>query len=264
MFKRLLTDSFNLVFGNLEMVFRACGAWFVLQLVLFFAAAMILESPEPIQQGIGYSAAPENILFSLVGFAFALVSSASIAVAWHRFGLIGDYPDLIHLKVGRVEGQFILKSLLISLLAMCTFLVLFLLLSVIFALFPDGMGQVFSIICGVAAAIFAAPHFMRLYIALPATAIERPMGLKEAHAAGYGLGWSMVGTIFVLSLPILLVSIGLQFLINMAGGGLPLLFIQFKTLILNLLLQMLITVLGISVITAGYRAAMERQGQNRP
>jgi hypothetical protein len=49
------------------------------------------------------------------------------------------------------------------------------------------------------------------------------------------------------------------YLLQEVAGGLPLLLIQMKMLVLNVLIQIIVTVLGISVLTAGYRMAMENR-----
>jgi hypothetical protein len=259
-FKRILNDAFTFVFWNLEAVFKICGAWFVLQLVLTLVVNMITGgSVDPVSGAPDPAGTPTPtaMLASLVLAGVGLVASASISVAWHRLGLLGERPGMIHLHIGPVEGRFIGKMLLITL---ATFAVA-LPVGVVVGLVSGGSIPLMVALLAVAGLIFA-PHLMRLYLALPAVAVERPIGLKEAHGLGKGLGWPMFGAGIVLALPFLLASFGLTFLIHLAGTGLPALFILIKVTILNLLLQVIITVLGISVITAGYRIAMERTNTN--
>ena len=255
MFKRLLNDSFTLVFWNLETVFKACGAWFVLQFVLLIATQMTLGGATDISAQPEAALSSHYLLLIVISTIFGVVSSSSISVAWHRFGLLGDVPGLIHLKVGAIEVRFILKSLLLFLIILAVFVPLSFVFGIISGLFqmPLLMNGLLVI-----TGVFFAPHFIRLYLMLPATAIERPIGVKQAHALGKGLGWQMIGAMIILSLPFILISFGLQYLLPLIAGSLPLLLIQFKILILNLLLQIIITVLGVSVITATYRIAMER------
>ncbi|MBD8892056.1 hypothetical protein [Roseibium litorale] len=258
MFKRILSDAFSLVFSSLDVVFRACGAWFLLLLV--FQICIMVFVPELTSAGASSTSGPSTsaLFMTLVSGIFSLVSSASIGVAWHRYGLLGEVPDLIHLKVGGLELSFIGKSLLIMLVTVAVFLPVGLVAFGLSALI--GSGIVAVIIYG-AAFIFLVPHLMRLNLMLPATAVERPIGLKEAHALGVGLGWPMIGAGIVLSLPFILASVGLQMILTFVAAGLPLVLIQFKFMLLGLLIQIIVTVLGISVITAGYRLALERQNQ---
>jgi hypothetical protein len=250
MLKRLLTDSTSLVFGNLETVFRAAGTWFVLQFVLM----MILQSTigNADQQAANPSAAA---LFVLVVMVFSMAASASISVAWHRFGLLGERPGIIHLKFGSVELGFVLKMLLLAMMFTAVWLVVILV---------HGLAGA-PVLTGVAAIlvfIFATPTFFRLSLILPAAAVERPIRLGEAYAMSEGMGWYLFLATFLLSLPFVLGGLALEHLVGLAASGLPLFLLQIKVMILNLLVQIIVTVLGISVLTAGYRMAMERQGSN--
>jgi hypothetical protein len=259
-FRRILRDAFVIVFRNLETVFKVCGAWFVLQFVLLLVLqVMVGGTPDelPIVADQPAQVSPAQILSNLLLMIVGIVAAASISVAWHRFGLLGEQPNLIHLRVGPIEGQFILKSILIALL----------LFAVVFPIslvagFIGGAihSPVLIAIVLIATAVFLLPHLARLYLVLPAVSVERPIGLKEAHRLGQGLGWPMVGAGVVLFLPFLLVAFGLQYLAQLVdGGGLIALLITIKLALLSILLQIILTVIGISVITAGYRIAMERQ-----
>ncbi|MCV0428964.1 MAG: hypothetical protein K5905_26210 [Roseibium sp.] len=248
MLKRLLGDSVSLVFGNLETVFKVCGSWFVLQFGLMMA----------IQLGFGTTAQQAAnpgavLLLSLVMVAFALLSSASIGVAWHRFGLLRETPGIIHLKVGGLEVKFILKSLLLALIIVGISMVI----TIVQLL--TGSAAITGVIA-ILFMIFAIPTFFRFSLILPATAVEHSLGLGEAYSISEGLGWRMFFATLILSVPFVLLSVLFQFFIEAAAGSLPIFLLQFKLLLLNVLLQIIVTVLGISVLTAGYRIAMERQG----
>lgn len=267
MFRRILNDSFSLVFGNLETVFKVCGAWFVLQFVLLLVLQVILGNPPDelaVRAGQPVQVSPAQMLAAFLVVIVAIVASASIAVAWHRFGLLGEQPGLIHLRVGAIEGRFILKMFLIGLITIAIFLPLELFVSLFGTMLDILIGvPVVTVVSFLVLSAFIIPHIVQLYLSLPAVAIERPIGLKEAHRLGQGLGWPMIGAGVVLVLPFVLVALGLQYLSQMvAGGGLLALLIAIKLALLNVLLQIILTVLSISVISAAYRIAMERQHAN--
>lgn len=252
MVKQLLSDSLALVFGHLETVFKVCGAWFVLQ---FVVSLLILAATG------GNVAGTEDMLVSpgvsflmAVSVAVALASSASISVAWHRFGLLGEEVAAIHLRFGAVEFQFIWRMFLIGFISFAiTFLMVFV------AFLPGGSPSAISvIILGIGFVIVVVPFLMRLNLVLPAAVIEQPIGFGEALRIGKGLGWRMFLAIVVLSVPFTAVTLGLQWVLTVVSLGLPALLIQIKVMILNVLLQIIVTVLGISVITAGYRMAIAR------
>ncbi|MES0812796.1 hypothetical protein ABLO27_25105 [Roseibium sp. SCPC15] len=252
MLKRLLGDSVSLVFGNLETVFKVCGSWFVLQFALMMLIRLATGGADPQSGNPG-----AMVLLSVVMLMFALASSASIGVAWHRFGLLGETPGLIHLRVGGLELKFILKSLLLALIFVCVWLII-------------GFVQVaigVPVVTGVFAIlllIFAIPTFMRLSLILPATAVEHPISLGEAYSISEGLGWRMFLASLILSLPFVLAGILFQYLLQGMAGSLPIILLQFKLMLLNVLLQIIVTVLGISVLTAGYRMATEAHSSPDP
>jgi hypothetical protein len=250
MLKRLLTDSVSLVFGNLETVFRAAGTWFVLQFLLMLLLQFTIGSGD--RQAENPSAVA---LFALVVMVFSMVASASISVAWHRFGLFGERPGIIHLKFGSLELRFVLKMLLLAVILMAVWFVVLLIHTLI------GVPAV-SAVVAILVFIFSIPAFFRLSLILPAAAVERPISLSEAYEMSEGMGWQLFLATFLLSLPFVLGGALLEFVVGLAASGLPLLLLQIKVMILNLLVQIIVTVLGISVLTAGYRMAMERQGSN--
>lgn len=192
MLKRLLSDSVSLVFGNLEAVFKVCGSWFVLQFVLMTIIQLSIGDSGRLEANPGAA-----VLLSLVVMIFSLVSSASISVAWHRFGLIGEQPGLIHLKFSGVEFSFVLKSLLLGLLMIGAWLVVML---IHFTIGAPAITGVFALLV----MAFAIPTFFRFSLILPATAVERPIGLGQAYAISEGLGWRMFLATIILALPFVL------------------------------------------------------------
>lgn len=255
MFKRLLGDSVSLVFGNLDTVFKVCGTWFVLQFVL---SMMVLMATGGAETELTTFSASTGLLL-LVTVVVAILSSASISVAWHRFGLLGESPSVIHLRLGDVEFKFVLKLLLLFLVSFAAFLPV----SLVFVIFGKILPPIVAGICFALVCLWILPLLLRLNLILPATAVERPLGLRDAYNLGEGLGWRMLAAGLVLALPFVLLSQGLQLVLSYATAGLPLLLIQFKVMILDVLLQIVLTVLGISVLTAAYRIAMERQASSQ-
>lgn len=253
MFKRLLTDSIAIVFGNLETVFKTCGAWFALQFVLSLVVLMIGGDISGEAQVGNLSGTA--VLLILISAVVALAASASIAVAWHRFGLLGEQPATFHLKLGPLELQFVWKLIQLFFISMLVLIPVMIVVSLLGMALPPVVG---ALLAAGLLLFWIMPHLVRLNLVLPAVAIERPIGIMDAHRLGNGLGWRMLWSLIVLSLPFLLVSMGLQYVLALAGASLPVVLIQIKVLILNVLLQIIVTVLGISVITAGYRIATEQ------
>ncbi|GAA0785825.1 hypothetical protein E1180_17720 [Roseibium denhamense] len=252
MLTRLLTDSLSLVFGHLETVFKVCGAWFGLQFVL--SILLLLSTGGQAFDGENDVISPATGVLLMVNTILAFVSAASIAVAWHRFGLRGDDVGPIHLRFGLVELLFLLKMAVIGIVSSV------LLIPMIFVAFipSDTLMSGVLLVAILAGFFLLFSLVMRFNLVLPATAVEQPLGFMEAFQMGKGLGWRMLLAIIALSLPLIFVALGLQYVLSQFSFGLPALLIQLKLMVLNVLLQIILTVLGISVITSAYRMALER------
>ena len=90
MYRYILSETYTLVVGNIGVTLRIAGAW--------MAIGILLSVGEAFTQGTSIGTA-----FSIAAFIWALLSYASIATAWHRFGLLHERPGLIHLRFGRLE-----------------------------------------------------------------------------------------------------------------------------------------------------------------
>ncbi|WP_422378646.1 hypothetical protein [Roseibium sp.] len=253
MFKRLLTDSLSLVFQNLDMVFKVCGTWVGIQIMLSF---VVILTVGPIDEATDPASIPAGaVLLLLLNVTVAILAAASIAVAWHRFAMLGERPATVFVRFGALEARFLWKMILLVLIAIGVSIPVAVVFSLLGGAFPLGvsMSATFAVLL-----FLIMPHLMRLNLVLPAAALERPIGFMEAHRLGQGLGWRMLWAVIVLSLPFWLGGALIDHVLSLTGTGLPLIFVQIKVMILNVLLQILVTVLSISVITAGYRAATEQ------
>ncbi|WP_157738983.1 hypothetical protein [Labrenzia sp. VG12] len=248
MFMHLVKSSISLVFDNLGAVFKVVSAWFLVQLAvaLAFVVVLALFAGNPAGSPFLLTATAMSVVGALVG----LVAASSIAVAWHRFGLLGEQPPAVNLRFGGLELRFALKSLVITIG-----------FGVAYAI-AGGIGMVTgsTVIMSVlvlAVAIVLIPIVFRVSLVLPATAVEETLGFKEAYEAGKGLGWWMVLATLALALPFAIATGILQFALGLLDGALPLVIVMAKAAAINLLMQMIMTVLALSVLTNGYKLAKE-------
>ncbi len=258
MFKRLLADSVSLVFRNMEMVFKVCGTWFAIQLLLSLVIFGSVGDTGAASAGNAEEPSAVTVLLVMVNFMVAILAATSIAVAWHRFALLGEQAPAIFARFGALEMRFLWTMILLILIGAAALVPVLLLLMVLGVFLPDTL----SMLVIVPVVLFLVlPHLMRLNLVLPAVAVERPIDFREAHRLGAGLGWRMLWAVILLSLPFSLAGLVIEYVLSLAVAGLPLMVIQIQVMILHVLLQILVTVLGLSVITAGYRIAMEGPGE---
>ena len=136
-----------------------------------------------------------------------LVATLWIAVAWHRYVLLGERPEgwLPPLRGGAVLaylGRSVLIGLLVALIIMGVSIPLGLLVVVL----PQA-----ALLVGAIGFFIGMIVFYRLAVVLPAGAVDRPMSFGEAMAATRGhtdtvvmLALLTVGFTFLLQVPTLL------------------------------------------------------------
>ncbi len=165
------------------------------------------------------------VLRLLIVFVLALVVVLAIAVNWHRFILLEEYPEgwLPPLHFGRVLGYLgrLLLLMILSMLAALPFAVVILPMAGYFSssVAQDGVSEdlfwspAFLMFEGVSLIIsFAITYvLMRLSIILPSGAVEKPLTLSQA--------WTATGK----APAAIAVLVAVWMLVQFALSGLPLL-----------------------------------------
>lgn len=263
MFKRILLDACRLVFGNLNIVFRICALWLV---VLVFCRSLFLAwTPSlpalPVFGPGGYSywspilRAFELFLPTAITSAYELVAAASIGVALHRYGLLGEVPDRLHFRIRKREIYVSRQLLLLSAVSIA---VSFLRILAIFTIKDIELVLMFGDLFSLAVTILIAPMLARAALAMPATAIDRPIGLRAAFSYGRGLGLPMLGAGLVLLAPLNLADYGLFWLVPLLPEAPAEIALTFKVALLGPVFFAIKYILIFAVVTAGYRLAAER------
>ncbi|MHA6347322.1 hypothetical protein [Roseivivax sp. CAU 1761] len=232
---RIFVHSARLVLDNLGAAFRVSLVLYLIQ-----AAAQIagfLNPPDMVElpeggavPGLGAGFLVQNLLLGALG----ILASLWIAVAWHRFVLAGEVPEgwLPHWHGASMAG-YLGRSLMIA--AILALLVL--VLAIPLGLFA-APALFLLLTLGAAAALF-----FRLCPMLPAAAMGRPMGLREAWEATRG----ETGTMLVLAL----IVVGGSLL-----ASLPSLFNPDPASAINLIYSVVVnwflTMIGITVLTTIY------------
>lgn len=235
----LLQQSFRLIFGNLPQSLRLSSP-----LLAVLVAALLICGPDYFLQEFDpsdpNSVSPTSLLFQFL----TLIATMWVAVAWHRFVLLEEYPSgvLPTFYGGRMLAYFgygVLLGLLVGLVTI-----------VIAALVGGALiwAPILAIAAVAAAVIAGCWAFYRLSPILPACAIGNKMKMKEAWAATKPLSGSILGAMVIFVVTIF----ALAFLAAFIGGVIPILG---GVLILGV--NWLYTLLGISFLTTLYGVAVE-------
>ncbi|MEM1373490.1 MAG: hypothetical protein AAGF78_03800 [Pseudomonadota bacterium] len=183
-----------------------------------------------------------GILFFFIVMAFM----AWVAIAWHRFILLEEYPEgwfpaFRWDEIVEYVWKLVLLSFVYGLVALIPILT--------FAIIGTGMGTGAGI--AVLSVILLFPIFMwlsfRLSIVLPSAAVSRRMALGEA--------WRVTephsGTIFWFGVIYLGVTIGIQIVVAIFG------FVPILGALASLFGSWFTTILGFSALTTVYGVAVE-------
>ena len=247
---QILLHTFRMIFGNIGQALRvSVGPYLILMAGVF--AVMVIISPS-IESGVGMT--PIAIILGLALLPFVFFVTSWVAVSWHRFILLEEYAGLLPAVKDRpiwsYAGKAILLGLIISLIAIPVFFMLSTL-----ALIPmAAQGGLSNGTPTIAFVVFALAMVglsviaLRMGVALVGTALGLPMGFGEAFRATGKIGV----VIFWLSLLLVLINSVPGFVISTLFFKLPII-----GFVLNIALNWLTMMLGISILTTIYGHVIE-------
>ncbi|HEX7776362.1 MAG TPA: hypothetical protein VF449_07520 [Parvibaculum sp.] len=179
------SGAWNNLGEMLRLIWLPCALWVALSIV----AALIDARDLPVLQFLVETA--------------TLFLWPIIAVAWHRFILVGDAaPGKVHLRFGRREGRFLLVSFFLLLLFMPGFII-----TMGTTEFSDpAAGPTGSLIgfVGLLLLMVGIYYFVRLSLLLPAVAVavDEPMNARLILERTRNNFWRLVALILLTGLPI--------------------------------------------------------------
>ncbi|MBD8892054.1 hypothetical protein [Roseibium litorale] len=197
----------------------------------------------------------KQLLPAVMQSVYEFAASASIAVAFHRYALLGERPNRLHFKFRRREIKFTGKLLVLSAIPAA-----FIVLRVMAIMMMEDIELVFTVgdPLRLAVSFLIAPLLLRAALALPASAIDHPIGFRAAYNYGKGLGLPMFGATLVLLIPVFLTNYALPRSVSLLDQGSATVFPQIKTMLLPPVLLVVKCLVTTAVITAAYRIAAER------
>ena len=204
---QIIRHAFRIVFGNLGDALKvSVGPYLILTVIAALGVTMIAEtggflspnSPVGVDQDMNPSA-----IFLILGLAVAALFVVSwVAVSWHRFILLEEYPGWLPQLSGRPVWPYVGRSLLYGFVIVLAALPLLFLVGLLASpLLMAGQGLM-SILTFIAITGFMTYVWLRIAIALPAVAVGQPISMGDAWRASRG----MSGTIFGVAMPPLTVN----------------------------------------------------------
>lgn len=177
-----------------------------------------------------------------------------IAVAWHRFILIGDAPaGNFNLSFGRREARFLLFSIFLVLLFMPGAI-----LMVVAVTMPQTMTSSLLSFFGLLLLFVSLYFFVRLSLLLPAVSVDDPINPRLVLERTRGNFWRLAAVLVLAALPVLIVA-GLL-------GGLIVLgpLVALAAMIAIALASIFFAVVNVAVLSIAYRELIGPPGTQVP
>ncbi|NVJ95589.1 MAG: hypothetical protein HWD91_08380 [Marivivens sp.] len=247
---KLILHSFNMIFGNLAEALKVSVGPILVGLLLiglsFLGFGLNFEFLSEMEQGSSANTGAA-FLFVLLAIVIMTVVFAWIAVAWHRFVLLEQYPGILPAFRGQPIGAYIGRTLVLSLLIA---LVVFALAFVIGLLTALTASMGLAIFLGVGLGFVVSYLWLRIGLVLPATALREPLKVSESMAATKPMAGTIFGVSAILAILNFLISLIIGQVYNFAG------IIAF---VLDVAANWVFIMVGISILTTLYGHLIEKR-----
>ncbi|MCC5974566.1 MAG: hypothetical protein JJT81_10995 [Rubellimicrobium sp.] len=177
---QIVKHSLSMLFRNLGNALKVSVGPILLAILLSTVAlALTGISPEALALSIQGGVLPPG---AIMAFAFVFVvmifTFAWVAVAWHRFILLEEYPGILPALGDRPIWAYAGRSLGLGLLMLLVMLPVILISGSIVGIF--GSGRVVGAVMGFGVGLVFTFLWLRLALILPAIAVGKPMKLAES------------------------------------------------------------------------------------
>ena len=247
---KLILHSFNMIFGNLSEALKVSVGPILVGLLLiglsFLGFGLNFEFLSEMEQGSSANIGAA-FLFVLLAIIIMTVVFEWIAVAWHRFVLLEQYPGILPAFRGQPIGAYIGRTLVLSLLiAFVVFALAFVI--VLLTALTASMGL--AIFLGVGLGFVVSYLWLRIGLVLPATALREPLKVSESMAATKPMAGTIFGVSAILAILNFLISLIIGQVYNFAG------IIAF---VLDVAANWVFIMVGISILTTLYGHLIEKR-----
>ena len=244
---KIVLHAFRMIFGNIVDALKVSVGPMLIFVVLALVVGQAINLPFGSFHEMG-AVQPGNagavFLAILILCAAAIFIFAWIAVAWHRFILLEEYPGLLPTLADRPIGQYVAKSLVIALILIvigaAAGMVVMMLLS---------MGGLFLLSIGMSVVLLLINYLgLRFGLMLPAAAVGQNMSIGESMEKTKEASGQILGVTTIL--------IAMNFASTLIVG----MFYEFATIIafvLDIATNWLFIMLNVSVLTTLYGYLVE-------
>ena len=247
----IIKHSFELVFRNFGNALRvSVGPLLIAALVIYLTALAIGMTPARIVATLAFGRLMTSlIMFGLFVLAVISVMAAWIAVAWHRFILLEEYPGLLPAAATDLIGRYVLKTLLLGAIMFLASFIFGVVAGIILTIVGLTESYAAEFVFGVMNAVVMIYVWFRFALILPAAAVGSKMALAASRAATA----PMVNDILVATAILVALSVAA----NLVTGVFPVLSLPF--LALTFATSWLFMLVGMSILTTLYGHLVEKR-----
>lgn len=234
---RILMHAFKMIFSNWQEAIKLSFVPFASVVALSIALVFLLE-PTP-----NTTPSVFNGVIGIIAVLVMIACYAWIAVNWHRFVLLEEYPNAIPRFPTQTVLGYIWQSIKISVPLILGVLSVLIVVQLLSFMLPMVVSIAFSVLILFIAGIFT----MRLGITLPAASVGQKLTLREALQKTDHLNGAIIGVIFLM--------LAVNVVATMIITGITI--IPFIGLAIDLVVQWFMLLLGASLLTTIYGIAVE-------
>ena len=245
----IVRHAFVIVFGNWREALRASVIPFVISIALI--AVMLTVTGVPLQTNIGLNleeiANPGAIfVVVLASLALMMFTFSWVAVTWHRFILLEEYPANVPVVADRPIGAYLRRTLMIVLQMMAFVVPLsFVIMPILIGLLEN---PVMLATVSIAFNVLLSYVWLRVSVSLPSVAVGQPMGSIDAWAKTSHISQTILGTALIM----IVLNFVASMVFSLALGPIPII-----STIASLAVQWISMMVGISVLTTIYGHVIE-------
>jgi hypothetical protein len=247
----IVRHAFVIVFGNLKEALRASLVPFLILIGVLFVLMTTLGLPV-YQDALVTPPIGQESSIALAGFIsipLYMFIFAWVAVTWHRYILLEEYPATVPAVANRPIGAYIGRTLMMTLQLVLVMIPVMLLVIPFIGnagtlMLNTGSGLIFSIVIGSILSFF----WLRIGVSLPAVAVGKPMSSREAWTETKPVWQTILGASVIMVALNLAVTLAFSLLFT----GIPLI-----SYVLSVAMQWVTMMVGVSVLTTIYGHVVE-------
>lgn len=245
---QIVKHSLSMLFRNLSDALKVSVGPILLAIMLSTVAlALTGFGPDAMAMSIQRGVLPPGAIMAFV-FVFVVMvfTFAWVAVAWHRFILLEEYPGLLPTLSDRPIWAYAGRSLGLGLLMLLVMLPVILISGTLAGLLGSGMAV--GAVMGFGVGLVFTYLWLRLALILPAVAVGKPIQLTESWAITRDFSGHILNAAAIL----VVLNVGASLVTGLLGFGII-------GLLAELAISWVTLMAGTSVLTTLYGILVEKR-----